>query len=181
MRGAVRWVYSLASSATPGPSRPQQAQQPKAEALTSVDGTFRDESNEHAPPSLAQESVVNPGTRLNGAAEFQTSSCPVFGQLGHERQATLPTISEEVIGQDRQSSADDLPSISEDLQGLPAVGNDTSAEVSQAASRLNITMLLCLKSFAASVFIACSLTVLCGSAGSVQATWQEVTAQAEAT
>lgn len=123
MRTAVRWVSSLTSSARPGPSSPQQAQRSNAEAIQSAEAPFREESNGPAPhTSLAQESTVNPGTRLEAStAPLQTSSCPVVGQLLHEKRATLPTISEEGNCSDCQGPA-------EDLQGLSAVGNATSAE-----------------------------------------------------
>lgn len=122
MRTAVRWVFSLTSSARPDTSSLQQA----SEATSSIE-TLKAGSSRLPPHARhGQESTVNPGTRLEAsAAQLQAASCPVIGQLSQEGQATLPTVSKEGSSSVRQSSAEDLPSAAEDLQ---LVGKQTGVE-----------------------------------------------------
>lgn len=128
MRTAVQWVLSLTSSARPSTSGPRQAAQNLSEPNENVE-TFRDKSRGPAPlASHGQESTVNPGTEATGD-HLQTSSCPVVGQLGNGRQAILPTFSEEGSSNYRQSHAEDLQSIPEDVQSLSPVDKQASAEV----------------------------------------------------
>ena len=120
MRTVARWFASRTSSARPGSSRPQQAINTDSETGDD-EAVFRDESGPQT--SNRQESTVHPGTRLEaGVAQLQTSSCPIVGQLSHERQATLPTISEEGNPNDRQSTP-------QDLQSPSPVGKQTTRSV----------------------------------------------------